>query len=197
MRTKLKLILLAVAIVAAAFFVGCQGAALTPEQTNAIVEVGQETSDALATEIAKAKADAAALPEGSDERATLEAVIAATEQVRAQIDEGIAYLVANQRDDGTIGAEQGVGLIAKYLPPPWGTIVVGAAGLIFTAARSRKIRAAAQSIVSSIERARKQSPKLAEALDDPAVIAELQRAQTPLAKRIVDEAQGKKPAPLL
>tara|TARA_R100001143_G_scaffold10327_1_gene12094 strand:+ start:197 stop:784 length:588 start_codon:yes stop_codon:yes gene_type:complete len=194
---KLKLTLLAVAIVAAGFFIGCQGGALTPEQSSALVDAGRETSDALATEIAKAKADAAALPEGSDERATLEAVIAATEKVRAEMDEAVAYLVANQNDDGTIGPEQGVGLIAKWLPPPWGTIVAGAAGLIFMAARSRKIRAAAQSIASSIDRARKQSPKLADALNDPAVIAELQRAQSPLAKRIVDEAQGKKPAPLL
>jgi len=197
MRTKFKLAILAVAIVAAGLFVGCQSDGFTPEQSNAIVEVGQEASAILAERVEAAKAEAELLPEGSDERATLETWIDYTEKAQKAIEENVAILIAHQGEDGSIGADGILHAIGSNLPPPWGQLLILGGVGIATFIRNRKVRNAGRNIVASIERAAKKSPKFAEALNDPDVVAELQRTQTPLAKRIVDEAQGKKPAPLL
>lgn len=199
MRNNITLRFLAGLAILAALFAAASGCEtpLTPAQTSAIIGAGNDTIAVLDAQIADAQARLAQLEPGSDAYKAAAKAIDIAVKARSVTAKSVMELEGALDEEGNITPEGGVSVITNLLPPPFNVIFALAAGTGVGVWRSRKVRDAAHNIAASIEQAMKASPKLSEAMADPEVTAALSKAQTPLAKKIVDEAQGKKSAPIL
>lgn len=169
---------------------------LTPEQSSAILDAGYDTVDVLDAQIAVAQAKLAELQPGSSEHSKAQSAITTAIKARNVVARATTDFESTLDEEGNLTPEGSVTVIGNLLPPPFNIIFGLAAGVGVGVWRSRKVREAATNIVRSIEIAMKASPQLDAAMHDPQAAKVLKESQSPLAKKIVDEAQGKKTAPI-
>jgi len=134
----------------------------------------------------------AALPEGKTKDALVQVLngldvrIEQISGVLLNADEALGdyeMRLANARD-GLDVAEATVQSTATFLPPPWNAMLAAGGGLILGLLRAAQNRKHGRAIAGSVD------GRLTEL--DPAAAAAISAAQGAGAKRIVDEAQGKK-----
>ena len=126
----------------------------------------------------------AALPEGEQR----DAVQAQADQVEAALGEAEVLLpelrAAIESADGDVleAVEGGVATVAPLLPPPWGSVAIGAVGLAIGLIRAGRTRALARRVIQSVD----------EYIDlDEVDAARISAEQGAEGKRLVDEAEGK------
>lgn len=119
------------------------------------------------------------------ELATIELSIAAAEKAL-----DAAHRILDDPTGGPIS--EAVGVVAPFVPEPYRLPLVLAAGLAASIARGIQLRRAGRAVASGVQKAIGADPELAARFHAQA--ARVASEQTPLAKRLVDEAQGKKRA---
>ena len=126
----------------------------------------------------------AALPEGERR----DAVQVQADQVEAALAEAEVLLpelrAAIDSADGDVlkAVEGGVTAVAPLLPPPWGSVAIGAVGLAIGLIRAGRTRALARRVIQSVD----------EYIDpDDIDAAHISAEQGAEGKRLVDEAEGK------
>jgi hypothetical protein len=145
------------------------------------------------------EASAAALPESDPARARIEALIA------DRAAQSVAYTRAIERFDALVeqasrdgadpaaAVEQGIGLLAPFLPPGSRLPALLAGGLAASLWRARRLRQAGLSIAESLDKAMRDDEGLKEGMRRNATT--LRAIQTPAARRLVDAATKPRAAP--
>lgn len=113
----------------------------------------------------------------------------------AAADHALAASAQYERDPAGGTIARAVGAVAPFVPEPYRLPLVLGAGLAASLARGAQLRRAGRAIARGVQYALDADPDLARhfASQAPGVRAR----QTPLARRLVDEAQGKRaPLPL-
>lgn len=143
----------------------------------------------------KAKVDAliASLPDGSakdkaqEVSAELGKYIPVLQNIVDTSQKAISDLNANLKDAQTSidVAEAAINTGAPFIPPPWGTIVAAAGGLVIGLIRAGQNKQAAKNIAATVD------PIVQKAIaENPAVADQISAKQTNAAAKIVDQVQG-------
>ncbi|MBL0920734.1 MAG: hypothetical protein IBJ10_01255 [Phycisphaerales bacterium] len=195
MTPKLKTVALALAaavpVLLCVFGAGC----MSREQAAGFRAEARAAVEAAAAAVDTLEAQAAAMPEGSPERAALEARIEDfRKDTLSPALEALTRLEVAVSPEGAVDFGALPGVAAPFLPPPIGAVLVAAGPLLAWGVDAWRRTSAAKSLVKSVQKLRSAFPDV-DAKFDPAnpegraAIAMLDATQTPLAKSIVDRVQ--------
>ncbi|RMH24805.1 MAG: hypothetical protein D6692_12165 [Planctomycetota bacterium] len=148
--------------------------------------------DMVTNELDNLEAARAAIPDDAPDAPGLDAAIANARAKRAALDAAVLHAdrVLAEMTEPSDSLTVGVGALTPLLPPPAQGPVLLAAALVATLLRARQVRAGADSIVKSIQHARK-DPLFQQAFERHADA--IRSIQTPAARRIVDGVTTPKP----
>lgn len=110
----------------------------------------------------------------------------------AAADHAIDASAAYEHDPAGGAVTRTIGAIAPFVPEPYRLPLVLGAGLAASLARGVQLRRAGRAIARGVQRALDADPKLADGFAQHA--GDVRAEQPPLARRLVDEAQGKRTA---
>lgn len=143
----------------------------------------------LADELEDPQADPEQISEAESELEEVERQLAiATKSLETAI-----AIEADPSDDNLI--TQAIGVVMPFVPEPYRLPVVLGGGLIASAIRQWKLRQAGREIARGVQVAAESDAELKKRIHENAGTIRLHQGAT--ARRMVDEAQGKKPARLL
>jgi len=180
-----KITLLAITLVPLGAAPGC--ADFTPDDARAFRDQAAHVRDDLAARAGELEALRETYPEGTPERADLEAAIDGAAAKAAALDAAISRmdLVLAEADAPTDGLAVAARDLGAYLPEPARLPLLLAGALGATLLRARQLKKGAGSIARSLSTAMKGDPELQTAVARNADT--LRTIQTPTARRIVDE----------
>ncbi|GIW74679.1 MAG: hypothetical protein KatS3mg103_1201 [Phycisphaerales bacterium] len=120
------------------------------------------------------------------------AQLAVVREQLAATDHALAASAEYDQQPGGVGGviSRTVGAVAPLVPEPYRLPLILGAGLAASLARAAQLRRAGRSIARGVQRALDADPVLAERFAQHAGL--VRQAQPPLARRLVDEAQGKR-----